>query len=692
MQPMTILRNAGFNAASGRDLGLGVGVLLIIAMLIMPLPAFLLDFGLAISIALAVLILMSALFIEKPLQLSAFPTILLVATMLRLGLNLASTRLILSEGHTGPAAAGGIIEAFGSFLMGGSAIIGITIFLILVVINFVVITKGAGRIAEVAARFSLDAMPGKQMAIDADLSSGLISEDEARTRREELEAESGFFGAMDGASKFVRGDAVAGLLITAINIIVGLIVGVGTMGVDLGTAFTSYTTLTVGDGLVTQIPALIVSTAAGILVTKGGVKGRTEAALIEQLTRHPKAIGTASALLAALALMPGLPFLPFAILSGGAGYATWKLTKGRHQAEMTAAEARIEEESAPVEEPISAVLAMDQVRIELGLGLLGLVEGTNGDVKLTDQVRALRRQMAAEFGFVMPSVRLSDNLALGQNDYVVLVKETEAGRGTLAPNRLLAMHPAGAAIAIPGEDTTEPAFGMAAKWIDRTAREEAAMAGLTVVDAATVVTTHLTQIVKDNVAELLSYAETQKLIDDLPAEQKKLVADLVPNVVTVSTIQRILQRLLAENISIRDLPGILEGIAEASGFTANIISMTEHVRTRLARQISSSASAGGTLPVITLSPDWDTRFAESLIGEGENRQLAMAPSDLQGFIASLRTKLDEFAARGEVPHLLTPPAIRPYVRSIVERVRPATMVLSQSEIHPRTKIRALGAV
>ena len=689
---MTILRNAGFNAAAGRDLGLGIGVLVIIGMLILPLPAFLLDFGLAISIALAVLILMSALFIDKPLQLSAFPTILLVATMLRLGLNLASTRLILSEGHTGTGAAGGIIEAFGGFLMGGSAVIGITIFLILVVINFVVITKGAGRIAEVAARFSLDAMPGKQMAIDADLSSGLISEDEARTRRRELEAESGFYGAMDGASKFVRGDAVAGLIITAINILVGLIVGVGTMGVDLGTAFTTYTTLTVGDGLVTQIPALIVSTAAGILVTKGGVEGRTEAALVEQLTRHPKAIGTAAGLLAILALVPGLPFLPFAALAGAAGYAAWAISQGRIRQELTAAKAKVQEEAVPSEEPIASALAMDAVRIELGLGLLGIVEGKKGEVSLSDQVRALRRTLAAEFGFVMPSVRLSDNLALGQNEYVVMVKEIEAGRGALQPGRLLAMHPAGGAIALPGEETTEPAFGMPAKWIEQGAREDAALAGLTTVDPATVITTHLTEIVKDNVAELLSYAEVQKLLGDLSDKQRKLVDDLVPGSVSVSTIQRILQRLLAENISIRDLPAILEGIAEASGFTSNLVQMVEHVRARLSRQICSAASMNGSVPVVTLSPEWDQRFASSLVGEGAEAQLAMAPSDLQGFVGALRSALDGHAAKGDAPHLLTAPALRPYVRSIVERVRPATMVLSQSEIHPRAKVRALGAV
>jgi flagellar biosynthesis protein FlhA len=690
----TFSQRIGLTPASGRDLGLAFGIIAIIAMLIVPLPPLLLDLGLAVSITVSVLIMMTALFIERPLQLSSFPTILLIATMLRLGLNLASTRLILAEGHTGAGAAGGIIEAFGTFLMGGNAIIGITVFLILIVINFVVITKGAGRIAEVAARFSLDAMPGKQMAIDADLSSGLIDEKEARRRRTDLEAESGFYGAMDGASKFVRGDAVAGLVITAINILVGLIVGTASHGVDIATAFTTYTTLTVGDGLVSQIPALIVSTAAGILVTKGGTDGKTEAQLVDQLTRYPKAVGMAAGLLGALALMPGLPFLPFAALAGISGYGAHVLARRQHQQAIAEAEAiAVQAEAATAaEEPIQAVLAIDQVRIELGLGLLGLVNDSKAEVKVTDQVRALRRQLASDFGFVMPSVRILDNLALPTNSYRIFVKETEAGRGELRPDRLLVMHPEGRQIALPGEETTEPAFGMAAKWVDRSEREEANVMGLTVVDAATVITTHLTEVVKDNIADLLSYAETQKLLDDLPGDARKLVSDIVPAKASVSTIQRILQSLLTEAVSIRDLATILEGIAEATGFTSNIVTMTEHVRARLARQISAANSIQGAIPIATLSPDWEERFATSLVGNGEDRQLAMAPSQLQAFIQALRDGYDRFAATGDAPVLLTSPGIRPFVRSIVERFRPATVVLSQSEIHPKARIRALGSI
>ncbi|MEX6725090.1 flagellar biosynthesis protein FlhA [Parapedomonas caeni] len=688
------LQNRLLGALPSQDVALALGVVAIIGMLILPMPSWLLDFGLAISITVSVLILMTTLFIEKPLQLSSFPTILLIATMLRLGLNIATTRLILAHGHEGTHAAGGIIQAFGTFIMGGDTIIGITIFLILIVINFIVITKGAGRIAEVAARFSLDAMPGKQMAIDADLSAGLIDETTAKARRRELEGESTFFGAMDGASKFVRGDAVAGLLITAINIIVGLIIGVGVQGTDFATAFHSYTVLTVGDGLVSQIPALIVSTAAGLLVTKGGVAGKTDEALIGQLTHYPKALGVVAALMAGLAITPGLPFVPFAALAAVSGYGAWTLSRRQKEKETLEREEQAAADLAkatPAEEPISAALAMDQIRLELGYGLLGMVNDNSG-YRLTDQIKALRRQLASDYGFIMPSVRILDNMALQANTYVLYIKETEIGRGDLRPNMLMVMHPAGEPVELPGENTREPAFGLPAMWVDRSLRDEANFRGYTVVDAATVVTTHLTEAIKENIPELLSYVETQKLLDELPKENQKLIADLVPNRIQVSGVQRVLQNLLGEQVSIRDLPTILEGIAEAVGYTQNLVLITEHVRTRLARQISSANARNGVVPLITLSPVWEQRFAEALIGNGEEKQLAMAPSALQEFIGAVRDAFETQASRGELPCLLTSPAIRPYVRSIIERFRPATVVLSQNEIHAKAKIRALGQV
>ncbi|MEG8015108.1 flagellar biosynthesis protein FlhA [Sphingomonas sp. 22R3R2A-7] len=686
----TLMQRIGAN----RDMALAVGVIAIIGMLILPMPGWMLDMGLALSITLSVMILMTALFIEKPLQLSAFPTILLIATMLRLGLNLASTRLILAHGHEGPDAAGGVIAAFGDLLIGGDTIIGLTIFAILIVINFVVITKGAGRIAEVAARFSLDSMPGKQMAIDADLNAGTIDETQARERRGEVEAESGFYGAMDGASKFVKGDAVAALLITAINVLVGLVIGVGVHGVPFGEAFHSYTLLTVGDGLVSQIPALIVSIAAGLLVSKGGVAGKTGAALGDQLGRFPKAFGMVAFLMGSLALLPGLPFVPFAIFAGLSGWAAWSLSRKAEAVQRLRqqAEAIAEAEAATVEEPISRTLAIDAVRIEIGYGLLPIINDAQREPRLDDQVRALRRQMAADYGFVLPAVRIIDNMALKPNEYAVYIKETEAARGDIRLDRLLVINPGGGALSLPGEATREPVFDLPALWIDRELRDEAGLRGLTVVDCGTIITTHLTELVKDNIADLLSYTETQKLLNEVHAESKSLVADIVPSRISISGVQRILQNLLSEGISIRDVPTILEGIAEAAPLTSNLTQMTEHVRSRLARQISAQQSRDGAIPIVTLSGAWDAAFAESIVGQGDDRQLVMAPSSLQAFLTAIRETLDRLAGDGEIPCLLTTPAIRPFVRSIIERVRPATVVLSQTEIHARARIRSLGTI
>ncbi|MES1973642.1 MAG: flagellar biosynthesis protein FlhA [Pseudomonadota bacterium] len=685
-----ILDRLGMN----RDIVLAGGVTAIIAMLILPMPPWMLDMGLALSITLSVMILMTSLFIEKPLELSAFPTILLIATMLRLGLNLASTRLILGHGHEGPDAAGGVIGAFGEFLMGGQTAIGLTIFIILVVINFVVVTKGAGRIAEVAARFSLDAMPGKQMAIDADLSAGMISEEQARERRSEIEAESGFYGAMDGASKFVKGDAVAGLLITAINIVVGLGIGVISHGVPIGEAFRTYTVLTAGDGLVSQIPALIVSIAAGLLVSKGGVRGKTGSALGVQLGRYPKAFGMVAFLMGALALMPGLPFVPFAAFSGLSGWVAWSMSqKAKVKAAIDrASEAREAAKAEITEEPIAQTLAIDAVRIEIGYALLPIINDETREPRLDDQVRALRRQMATDYGFVLPSVRITDNMALKAGEYVIYIKESEAARGEIRLDKLLLINPGGGNPGLPGEPTREPVFNLPALWIDRELRDEAGFRGLTVVDCGTIITTHLTELVKDNIADLLSYTETQKLLSEVHKDAEKLVADIVPSKVSISSVQRILQNLLSEGISIRDIPTILEGIAEAAPLTSNLTQMTEHVRGRLSRQISSAQTRDNAIPVVTLSPEWDAAFAESIVGSGDERQLAMAPSALQGFIAAVRETYDRLAADGEIPCLLTNPGIRPFVRSIIERVRPATVVLSQNEIHARARIRALGTV
>ncbi|MGE5147079.1 MAG: flagellar biosynthesis protein FlhA [Candidatus Eiseniibacteriota bacterium] len=674
------------------DVALAVGVVCILMVLILPMPRWMLDISLAMSITISVLIMMVALFIERPLDFSSFPTVLLIATILRLALNLASTRLILSHGHEGPTAAGHVIAAFGNFIMGGNFVIGIIVFAILVLVNFVVITKGSGRIAEVSARFSLDAMPGKQMAIDSDLSAGLIDEKEARTRRKTLEDESTFFGAMDGAAKFVRGDAIAGLLITFINIIGGIIIGVAQQDLSMGQAVHTYTLLTVGDGLVSQMPALIVSTAAGLLVSKAGVVGTADKAVFNQLGGYPRALGVSSAMLVALALLPGVPMLPFLTLAATTGGLAVVVDRRREKKAATAeATAAAEAAAAPrAEEPIASALHIDQVRLELGYGLLTLINHEEGH-RLTDQIKALRRQIAGDVGFVMPAVRIQDNMQLPANTYVVRIKDIEAGRGDLRPHMLLVMDPAGGRIGLPGEETTEPTFGLPAMWVDAGYRDEAQFKGYTVVEPSTVITTHLTEVIKDNMAELLSYAETQKLIDELPDDQKKLITDMVPNQITIGGIQRILQNLLKERISIRDLPTILEAVAEGCVHTRNVAIITEHVRARLARQICEAyANGAGFLPIVTLSPAWEQAFAEAIAGEGDDKQLAMAPTRLQEFIIALNQIFERQAMLGETPVLLTGPQIRPYVRSIIERVRPSTTVLSQNEIHPKARIKTVG--
>ena len=682
------------NMAKRGDVALALGLVCILVVLILPMPTWLLDIALALSITLGVLILMTSLFIYKPLEFSSFPTVLLIATLLRLSLNLASTRLILADGHEGPSAAGHVIEAFGSFVMGGNFVIGIVVFAILVIVNFVVITKGSGRIAEVSARFTLDAMPGKQMAIDADLSAGLIDENEARDRRKSLEDESNFFGAMDGASKFVRGDAVAGLLITVINVVGGIIIGTAQQGLTLEEAAQTYTLLTVGDGLVSQIPALVVSVAAGLLVSKSNVTGSADKALFGQLSGYPRALGLSAVLMVALSLLPGIPMLPFLAVAAITGGIAYKVDKKRTEAAAAEAleESKEAESAPPPEEPITTALHMDLIRLELGFGLLQLINGPTGQ-RLTDQIKSLRRQLATEMGFVMPAVRIQDNLQLQANDYSIRVKEIESGHGDLRPNMLLVMDPRGAEIPLSGEETREPTFGLPAKWVGENNREEALFRGYTVVDPATVVTTHLTELIKDNMADLLSFAETKKLLDEISGEHKKLIDDLIPNQVSISVIQRILQGLLRERISIRDLPTILEAIAEAAGHTRNVLLLTEHVRGRLARQLCDAAlNHEGMLPIVTMTPDWEAAFAESLVGQGEERQLAMAPTRLQEFIARVRQVFEHQAMQGETPVLLTSPAIRPYVRSIIERFRPVTTVMSQNEIHPKAKIRTVGQI
>ena len=671
---------------------MAVGVIGVIMLLILPVPKMLLDLLLAISLVSSVLILMTAVMMKRPLDFAIFPTVLLVSTLFRLGLNLASTRLILTHGQEGHDAAGQVINAFGQLMMGGNFIIGVIIFAIILVVNFVVITKGSTRIAEVSARFTLDSMPGKQMAIDADLSTGLIDQDTAKQRRKDLEQESTFFGAMDGASKFVKGDAVAGLIITGINIIGGILIGVIQHKIPIGQASATYTLMTIGDGLVSQIPALIISIAAGMVVSKAGVEGSANAALTKQLSMNPVALGMVSASAGVMALIPGMPILPFAVLSLGAGFLAYRRSmtaKLPQPIDPALAEAVAGE---PEEEPISASLAIDDVKIELGYGLLTLINDLDGR-RLTDQIRALRKTLATEFGFVMPPVRILDNMRLANQGYAIRIKEMEAGAGEVRLGMLMAMDPRGGQVELPGEHVREPAFGLPATWVADDLREEATFRGYTIVDPATVLTTHLTEILKENMADLLSYSEVQKLLKDLPEGQKKLVDDLIPGVATATTVQRVLQALLKERVSIRDLPQILEGIGEAAPHTSSVTQLVEQVRARLARQLCwANRGDDGALPIITLSAEWEQAFAESLVGPGDDKQLALAPSRLQEFIRGVREAFERAALQGEAAVLLTSPGVRPYVRSIIERFRGQTVVMSQNEIHPRARLKTVGMV
>ena len=672
------------------DVGLALGVVGIIVLLILPVPAFMLDMLLAVSITSAVLILMTSLMIKKPLEFTSFPTVLLVTTLFRLGLNLASTRLILGHGQEGTQGAGHIIQAFGQLMMQGNYIIGVIVFAILVLVNFVVVTKGSGRIAEVAARFTLDSMPGKQMAIDADLSSGLIDQETAKTRRKELEQESTFFGSMDGASKFVRGDAVASLVIVGINIVGGILIGVFQHGLPIAQAATSYTVMTIGDGLVSQIPALVISIAAGFLVSKAGVEGAADKALTLQLAMNPAALGMVSAAGGVIALIPGMPVLPFAAISIGAGALAWRRAQKARTPVAAAPGAAKPAEQA--EEPIAATLAIDDVKVELGYGLLVLINDLEGR-RLTDQIKALRRTLATEFGFVMPPVRILDNMRLPTLGYAIRIKEMESGTGEVRLNHLMAMDPRGGQVDMPGEHVREPAFGLPATWIDESLREEATFRGYTIVDPATVLTTHLTEILKENMSDLLSYTEVQKLLKDLPAEQKKLVEDLIPSVVSNTTLQRVLQSLLKERVSIRDLGAILEALAEAAPHTSSLTNLVEAVRARLGRQLCwQNKGDDGNLPIITLSAEWEQAFADALIGQGEDKQLALAPSKLQDFIRGIRETFERAALAGDAAVLLTGPVIRPYVRSIIERFRGQTVVMSQNEIHPKARLKTVGTI
>ncbi|MDR0406883.1 MAG: flagellar biosynthesis protein FlhA [Holosporales bacterium] len=676
-----------------RDVGFAIGLVLILVTLILPMPRWLMDFALALSILFSVMILMTVLFIEKSLDFSVFPTVLLVSTILRLALNLASTRLILAHGHEGVHAAGEVIYAFGSFIMGGNFVIGVIVFAILIIVNFVVITKGSGRIAEVSARFTLDALPGKQMAIDADLSSGIINEKMARKRRKFLEDETNFYGSMDGAAKFVRGDAIAGVIITLINIIAGIIIGVAQKGITLQQASASYTLLTVGDGLVSQIPALIVSTAAGMLVSKSGVEGTTDKAFFGQLSEYPNALWMSAVLMVCLAMLPGIPKIPFLMFGTAVGYFAYKVSQTTAESkegnDSDRDNAHTESEKG---ESLSDVMQVESLRLELGYGLLSFVNPEKGGM-LEEQIKALRRRFAVDLGFLLPSVRIQDNTHLDAQSYIIKVKEIECGKGIIRPDRLMVIDPAGKLPTMKGEKAIEPTFGLPALWINASSRMEAESKGYTVIEPTTVLLTHLGEIIKENIAELFSCADMQRILNELPEAPKKLILNAIPTQISLSVLQRIFQALLEEGISIRDSTTIIESIAETCIYTHTVSGLLEQVRIRLSRQLCfSNLGTDGILSIVSLTPESESSLSAALIGEGENRQLALAPSYLQHFVKKLQQVFEPSNLSDTSPVFVVPGTLRMAVRSILERVKPDVVVLSQNEIHPKVKIRTVGYV
>ena len=687
--PFRVLRNT--------DLFLAIGVVGIIMLLVLPLPTLLLDLLLTVSIAVSVLILFVALFILRPLDFSAFPTVLLISTLFRLSLNVASTRLILGNGATeGVAAAGNVIQAFGDFVVLGNYVVGIIIFLILVIINFVVVTKGAGRIAEVAARFTLDAMPGKQMAIDADLNAGIIEEAEAKERRATIQQEADFYGAMDGASKFVRGDAIAGLIITGVNIVGGLVIGVFQFDMPLNTALNTYTVLTVGDGLVAQIPALIVSMAAGIAVTKAAGEQPLSEDLKVQLLGNPRALAVAAIVILVFALIPGMPTFPLLTVALAAGSLAYYLYRSKERAseqkvELAALEMAREAEEAP--EDIEALLPIDRLGFELGYGLIPLVDAEQ-DGELLDRIKSIRRQIAMDLGFIVPPIHIKDNLELAPGGYSIIIKGVEVGRGEVMMDHLLAMKTGDVDEDISGIDTIEPAFGLPALWVQPELQERAQFAGYTVVDLPTVLATHLIEVIKRHAPEFLGRQETQRLVDNFAKNEPKVVEELIPNVLSLGVVQKSLQNLLRERVSIRDLHTVLETLADMGGLTKDPDLLTEYVRQNLARTITRQyQTPDGTLPLISLNQEWEDQMANAIQTTPQGSSyLALDPEMAQTVIQSIEAQLERFSVLNYQPLLLCSPLIRPHLKKLTERFIPNLVVLSHNEISHDVRIESLGMV
>jgi flagellar biosynthesis protein FlhA len=677
----------------GADAFFAGGIVTMLTILFLPIPPILIDLGLAFSIALSALILMVALWIQRPLDFSAFPTVLLIATILRLALNIATTRLILSRGGEGEQAAGYVVAGFSKFVMGGDFVIGLIIFAILVTVNFVVITKGATRIAEVGARFTLDAIPGKQMAIDADLSAGLIDDKEAQRRRRELEEESAFFGAMDGASKFVRGDAIAGLIITAINIFGGIVIGVTHHGLTLSRAADVYTKLSVGDGLVSQMPALIVSLSAGLLVSKGGTRGSAEQAVLRQLGGYPRAVSAAALMMFVLALMPGLPMAPFVLLGGVMAFVGYSLPK-RQAALKQKEEARKADERAQAEAKESVKEQLKTAEIELALGGHLSVHLLGSRTELGHRVAKIRKKFAKQYGFVIPEIKLSDNLSIDPKGYQIRIHDTRIAHGELRLGEVMVLVDKDGKPDVPGDEVIEPAFGMKALWVTEAFSDEVRRQGCKPVDNLSVLLTHLSEVLRANLAQLLSYKDMRALLDRLDPEYKRLVEDLCPSQISYSGLLAILKILLAERVSIRNLHLILEAIAEIAPHVRRSEQVAEHVRTRLAQQICGDLSDNGVLNVVRLGNRWDLAFHQSLKrdAKGDVVEFDADPRLIEQFATEASAAIRKFTENGTSVVLAVTPEARPYVRMILERVFPTLPILSHVEVARSAEIRALGAI
>lgn len=674
------------------DLFIAFGVLAIIGVMIIPLPAVLLDISLTFSLALSLLILLTSIYVTRTLDFTSFPSLLLMTTLFRLALNVATTRLILSHGHEGPQAAGGVIQAFANVIVGNNYVIGFIIFSILVVINFIVITKGSGRVAEVAARFTLDAMPGKQMSIDAELNAGAINEAEARKRRREIEQEADFYGAMDGASKFVRGDAIAGIIITVINIVGGLLIGVMQRNLDLATAAKNYTMLTIGDGLLAQIPALIISTAAGIIVTRSSSGENMGAEVTSQLFVNPRAIYITGGVLAVLALIPGLPTVPFLTMSGLLAGFGWIISAYKNEVVVNEKKKSDAELMAPKKENIESMLPLDMVELEVGYGLISVVDSSkSGD--LLERIASIRKQFALDLGIVVPSVHIRDNLQLAPGEYRFLIKGNKIGGGILKPEALLAMDPGQVTEQIDGVKTREPAFGLDAVWISTSNRERAELAGYTVVDLPTVMATHITEMIRTHAHELLGRQEVSQLVENFKKTHPKVIEDLIPDALSLGGVVKVLQNLLKEQVSIRDLLTIFETLADEAARTKDLDLLTESVRKHLSRSITAKyTTEDGSVTVMTFDSKLEEYVANALLQTEQGVQLVMDPQSASKMISNIAQLIEGHPEIASQPILLTSPTVRRHIFKLVTRFIPQLIVLSHNEISADVKVQSVASV